>query len=530
MIWVLLCILLLIPSDGISGQGVGPGPGFRTYISSLISAYSPLEITNIKPAGTGSPAIPSTNRIFRAYPGIEYNIRPAVIGGMYPYVYSLSGHPAGMGINSKTGEISWADPQENSGTITLTATDAESTTVTATWAITVSTTGFLFVDASYAGETETGSISQPFKTLASMKANTYSSNHSDILYIRDGNYVLTNEATDSESGVHYMALHIGPYTWLGYPGETVNISGQDDVYAYFYDIYLDRLNFSDFNANAIRYGGWLNYQTIRRCTFTALDNQVTTNYNQGFIFSFGSNGSDKGSYQVIQDNELSDFTGGEGIGSLYLSNKMLIENNYIHDGGYAGGTEFTTGIGPKSAHENMTIRGNRIIMPEGTPLDIYNRTNYDYGYPINNMEVCFNLIVASGTSRQLAVKTWFSRYTYFYRNTIVGDIKTELITNTSPCTFDGVNGYTASPFYYYDNIIVNLNTSNSGEWNTFDYFSFAYNATSAYKNCITETGNVSSVPASNAVDTNGLLQGSYTNYIGTDGWQFSDGSTPMTSY
>jgi len=529
MIWVLLCILLLIPSDGISGQGIGPGPGFRTYISSLISAYSSLEITNIKPAGTGSPAIPSTNRIFRAYPGVEYNIRPAVIGGMYPYVYSLSGQPTGMTINAKTGEISWPDPQSDSGTITLSVTDAENTTVTATWAITVSTTGFLFVDASYSGETETGSISQPFKTLASMRTNTTTSNHTNILYIRDGNYVLVADYTDGTSGFQKMSLAVGPFTWLGYPGETVNISGQDTVAANFGDIYLDSLNFSDFNFNAIQYHGALDYQTIRRCTFTALTNTNTANYNQGFIYSYGSNGSTRGSYQVIQDNELSDFTGGEGIGSLYLSNKMLIENNYIHDGGYAGGTSFTTGIGPKSAHENMTIRGNRVIMPEGTPLDIYNKTNYDYGYPINNMEVCFNLLVSTAT-RGLAVKTWYSRYTYFYRNTIVGDIQTTLITDATTCTFDGVNGYTASPFYYYDNVIVNPNSSYSGYWNTFDYFSFAYNATSAYKNCITETGNVSSVPASNAVDTSGLLQGPYTIYIGTDGWQFSDGSTPMASY
>ena len=70
------------------------------------AALFPLEITNIKASGTGTPAIPSTNRIFRAYPGIEYNIRAAVIGGDYPYTYELSGQPSGMTINSRTGEIS----------------------------------------------------------------------------------------------------------------------------------------------------------------------------------------------------------------------------------------------------------------------------------------------------------------------------------------------------------------------------------------------------------------------------------------
>lgn len=68
-------------------------------------ANFPLEITNIKPAGTGDPPIPATNRIFRAYPGIEYNIRAAVIGGVYPYYHELSGAPGRMTIDSFTGEI-----------------------------------------------------------------------------------------------------------------------------------------------------------------------------------------------------------------------------------------------------------------------------------------------------------------------------------------------------------------------------------------------------------------------------------------
>ena len=56
------------------------------------SANYPLAIINIRPAGTGDPAIGENNRIFRAYPGIEYNIRVGVIGGEYPYVFKLNMH------------------------------------------------------------------------------------------------------------------------------------------------------------------------------------------------------------------------------------------------------------------------------------------------------------------------------------------------------------------------------------------------------------------------------------------------------
>jgi hypothetical protein len=105
-----------------------------------------LEITNIKPAGTGDPVIPSTNRIFRAYPGIEYNIRAAVIGGTYPYTYSLNNAPEGMTINSRTGEIVWPNPQLDASDIQLSVKDSENTTVSTAWSITVSANGFLFVD------------------------------------------------------------------------------------------------------------------------------------------------------------------------------------------------------------------------------------------------------------------------------------------------------------------------------------------------------------------------------------------------
>jgi hypothetical protein len=59
-------------------------------VFNLISAANyPLEIINIKPSGTGNPVISDYNRIFRAYPSLEYNIKAAVIGGMYPFIIHL---------------------------------------------------------------------------------------------------------------------------------------------------------------------------------------------------------------------------------------------------------------------------------------------------------------------------------------------------------------------------------------------------------------------------------------------------------
>src|SRR5687768_828694 len=76
--------------------------------SSLAANYS-LELVSPRAAGTtpssGSDAISAQNRIFRAYPGIAYNIRAVVVGGAYPFTFTLGNAPAGMTIDAATGEV-----------------------------------------------------------------------------------------------------------------------------------------------------------------------------------------------------------------------------------------------------------------------------------------------------------------------------------------------------------------------------------------------------------------------------------------
>ena len=87
----------------LGGQKIRLVLGCALAIMSLaqpsFAANYPLELTNI------GPSLASNNRIYRAYPGLEYNIRAAVIGGDYPYSFTLSNAPAGMTINAQTGPI-----------------------------------------------------------------------------------------------------------------------------------------------------------------------------------------------------------------------------------------------------------------------------------------------------------------------------------------------------------------------------------------------------------------------------------------
>ncbi len=72
--------------------------------STLIKANYPIKI--IQP----QPNLNIKNRFYKAYPGIDYDVRIAVTGGEYPFTYSLTKSPTGMIINKDTGEISWANP------------------------------------------------------------------------------------------------------------------------------------------------------------------------------------------------------------------------------------------------------------------------------------------------------------------------------------------------------------------------------------------------------------------------------------
>jgi hypothetical protein len=509
------------------------------FLASLLFAFGltgnvkaanfPLEITNIKPAGTGAPAIPATNRIFRAYPGIEYNIRAAVIGGTYPYTYSLSNTPEGMTINSRTGEIIWPNPQTDATNIQLSVKDSENTTVSTTWSIAVSTNGFLFVDASYSG-VEAGSIEQPYSSLANFLTATLNKNLTDIVYFRGGAYLAPAHNSSAESrialitGKPAMRIDANPTTWLGYPGETVNINVDGRfITCLSVPMYFDSLNLYDFSDYGINVSSDKNYMTIRRCKWSNIVAVDSANHNQSFFFTW-DNGV--GNYLVIQDNEYRDFTGTMAIGSLYRLDKFLIENNYIHSNGGGGLTGMNHAIMLKLVLNYGTVRGNRVITDGEMVVN-------GMLYGSDNTEICFNYLYNLRSDTGRGITAYFNteghtvngamRALYFHRNTVVGDLLFRFIRHDD-CAFSG-------PYNLYNSIIINPNQDYSSYWNTYNFLSFNPDGSLtpeqrvARRDCINEVNNIKST--TKIVDLNGNLTSSHSEYLGTHGWQFSDGSTPM---
>ena len=75
-----------------------------TATAAAAANYS-LELVSPRAAGTAASAglavMPSGHRIFKAYPGLPYNIRAVVTGGAYPFTFSLANAPSGMTINRR---------------------------------------------------------------------------------------------------------------------------------------------------------------------------------------------------------------------------------------------------------------------------------------------------------------------------------------------------------------------------------------------------------------------------------------------
>jgi len=472
------------------------------------AAYNPLEIINIKPAGTGSPAISPNHRIFRAYPGIEYNIRAAVIGGMYPYRFALSNAPAGMTIDEDSGVIRWANPQASASSIRLTVTDSENSSVSTTWSITVTTSGFIFVDDTYTG-TSTGTISQPYKSIQDIL--NLSSRESDIVYFRSGTYTLPIYQPEYYLNIGCNLAFGGgkPHIWLGYPGENITINMNQHYFEAGFlptPYYFDGLRFFNAYEYGFRASSSNNYSTFLRCEFDTLSTgRAGGNSNQGYHFTVAQS---IGNYLVFQDCSLHDYSGTAGIGSLYLQNKTLIEDCRLYNQIYSN-TEICTAIAAKSDIMNSTFRHNYVVIASGTALGagVNGMFVNGFGNVSRNNEVCFNYFrQTSGSEANRLNNDGDQGALYFYRNTVVGTIMMKFINAT---------GYTNGPFIFDHNVIIN---SASG-------LSYHYTCGTNPQQYVTFTNNLTGTSSSNIVDTNGNLTSNYSSYVGTHGWQTVAGMT-----
>lgn len=481
------------------------------------AANFPLELVSPRQAGTtpavGFPTMPTGHRIFKAYPGLVYNIRPVVFGGAYPYTFALSNEPSGMTIDENTGEINWPNPTGTTETPTVTVTDAESTQRSEAWTITITTSGFKFVDAVGGSPSGDGSIGNPWQDLDDVHG---ASAPGEILYLRGGTYSNDNI---SRAGVGSVWERITfnssshPMIWLEYPGETAKydagyVSLATEVGALIRldtdpnnPIYVDGFEIFNFRNIALQIiTGEADYNAFRNVSMHDMMNAEGGQNPGGIMFT--SAYASPGVYCAVQDSEFYNLNGNNGGGGLkiYSNQKMVVEDNIFRDS--------VKGFDPKAHVPQFDIRNNRFT-------NISDRAIYgnmvDNGSGVKTSgEIRFNLVNTPAADGAFDFnQNGEAGVIYAYRNTFIGPVRARLV--------DSADG----PFYLDNNVIVNDDDGvPSG--------SHVRHITVTDPTRIVLNDNLAGYPADGIVDANGDLTPAYSSYLGTHGYQISESMQPPT--
>ncbi|MCE9634907.1 MAG: right-handed parallel beta-helix repeat-containing protein, partial [Planctomycetes bacterium] len=441
------------------------------------------------------------NRIFRAYPGVPYVIRAAVMGGSFPYTFSLSKAPAGMTVDARTGEVSWPNPTADA-TPTITVVDGALTQISATWTIAVTTAGFHFVDAvngQSAGAGGLGTRAQPWRTIADMRANA---GPGGIVYFRAGTYtpagLPTTGTTDPpETRVEFQHTS-HPVIWIGYPGDarpvidfghTAGATSTPRFRIGSLNVYVDGIETTRSHIMAFQVTTNPNGQgaTFRRCSMHDGGPGINGS-NAAFIMSVRTGGHGfLGVGMTVMDNEFSGFTDMVALKS-YDQDRLLVADNVIHDNARVTGLDAAIAI--KGDHGRWEVRGNRIhdVLDAGIGGNMHTA---------QQGEIRFNYVRSSEVA--LAInQDGLSGPIYVSRNTLVGRV---WVRNTD--TADG-------PFTFENNVIVSSDVGTPPQ-------SRIYHENVTDPARVVLSDNLTGAPGDGIVDANGDLTPAYADRRATHG-------------
>ena len=513
--------------------------------ASAQSCESGLSLTLARPLATGAAGSgwDADNRIYRAYQGIQYQFRVQVSGGCWPYTFALSGQPTGMTVsNAGAGEtcgiaetglthvdcgvIAWPDPQATDASITLTVTDADSTQVTATWGVTVSTTacgsddGWCFIDSVNGNDTTgDGSLSTPWASI--QKVWDTVSADSNVLYFRTGTYGVTG-MTQTQPGDCFQQVAWNeatrPVAWLAYPGETATIDfnwdagGTNAPCMEFVgaNIWLEGLSVIDvrsigwqFNVRSSDYGAY-----VWRMTFDGLTGGVDGSNSAFVMWSSNDNGS---YFDYVGEVTASGVTVDACVLKLYGVNRLVLEDFDISDNAPSEGA-----IALKNNQVDFDIRGIKCAADVTTCIG-GNMNESTSGATSGDMH--HNLVLGAGTGLSDGTITYGVAKVAsvgamrFYRNTLIGKVNIQdLVTADGPGSF-GRNvienaGGSGSPTVCADLRATCANISDSTR--------------------IVDNGD--NLVGASLVDAGGALEGANrTTYLGTRGYELGTGGAASPS-
>ena len=445
-----------------------------------------------------------TNRFYKAYPGLEFDVAISVIGGRFPYEYRLVSGPVGMDIDASIGALSWSVPSDFSGVVDVqvSVTDSQGQATTVQWPITITTNGFIFIDA-INGRTVAqggdGSIDNPWREINDWYLDKYNDSYAgQFLYWRTGTYRTISAPRENDKRIA-IAGGDKPLVWLAYPGDSpiIDTTGSHvSIYAGSSNVYFSGLEFRNFTK---RHG-------VR---ISSSGSNVVFRKNKFFNLPAGAGGSgtnasalmisdsSQGSYWSIIDNEF-DGIHDKGYAILgYSTQKTLIARNRI-TGIYVIGSK---AIGPKTNNRNWFIRNNRIDIDagDGVWIDTYPDTG--------DIEISYNLImVDSGHTLRVGQEDEHYGPITSLRNTYIGArILLQNLANDR------------GPVLFKNDVIINQLSNTNGIDNLEDV---SDGSRLIIDNVLTGT------ESDGIVDASGRLTGEYAQFLGTRGFELASTQRP----
>ena len=455
MIAVVLFILLLIP------------------LTAEAQSYDTLRMVRPIATGAAGTGLHASNRVYRAYQGIEYNIHADAHGGVWPYTYSLSNAPAGMtievgpcttiGPTCTAGTISWPNPTSTASNIVVTIRDKVGTEVSGTWSVTVSTTigtgGFCFIDAASGNDTTgSGSLAAPYQTLS--KAHT-SCGATSILYLRAGTYSVgggTASAPEDCRNRYIWTEASQPAIWIGYPGETVTVNflstGSADGYCVKMsgqNMWFDNFRMDNVGSIGFQLDDRLEYGIVAR-RITGLDLLAGADSLNSAFFMWAKYSAGYSYFDTVQNSTFSNISLGAVALKVYTNIYGIYETSTYSD--QADSTEVQGSsdgmISLKVMARDYDVRGNTCTATVQVCVGgNMNRSDapsllQTRGHIRHNLMLGSDGDTNEGSLTLTAGKIITPLTTQVYRNTFVGG----RVLFANAVTSDG-------PYLFYNNVIVN---------------------------------------------------------------------------
>lgn len=324
-----------------------------------------------------------------AYPGIAYESRPGVVGGIFPYEYRIKSFTlggvaqstSGVSLDWRRGTVRFTPASEGAYVLTLEIKDSGAAQKTLEQSFTIQSTAsrFLFVDPNGTDASGRGTLAAPYKTVAYALAN---STPNQAIVLRKGTYLPGNIKVYDNKAKQFLAYPDEVVT-LNF-NKTTNISVGSDI--------APAVRIEGFDITGVTQWGIVSDPSkaglvIRHVRF--LDGEATNNgENPAFIHGWGDSGPAWRHKFLIQDNDFGPYVGNGYATTLFDAGQSLIENNQLNLGKVNGGFH------DKDNSQYNTYRENYITFSDA------NRTAM--GIQISaqdnsaNVHIHHNLIVNAG--------------------------------------------------------------------------------------------------------------------------------------